>query len=91
MKKLLLLNVLLCLQLSFAMAQLNTPNLILPANNAIFISPNETLDWAAVTGATTYEYKLGTIANLAGVQAQSIPEARLQRQIYFLAQRIIGR
>ena len=72
MKKLLLLNVLLCLQLSFAMAQLNTPNLILPANNAIFISPNETLDWAAVTGATTYEYKLGTIANLAGVQAQSI-------------------
>jgi hypothetical protein len=53
-------------------AQLNTPNLISPANLSVNVSPDALLDWAAVTGATSYEYKLATTPNLSQISAQTV-------------------
>ena len=71
MKKIitLLLSIICYLQVS---AVLNVPSLLSPANGSTNNAPNEILDWGTSTGATAYQYKLGTIASLAGVNAQTI-------------------
>ena len=53
-------------------AILNVPSLVSPANGSTNNAPNEILDWGTSTGATAYQYKLGTIASLTGVNAQTI-------------------
>ncbi len=53
-------------------AILNVPTLLSPINGSTNNAPNEILDWGTSTGATAYQYKLGTIASLAGVNAQTI-------------------
>lgn len=39
------------------------PSLVSPSNNAINIAPSINLDWAAISGSTTYLYELDTTAN----------------------------
>jgi hypothetical protein len=58
---------------SFAI--LSTPSLVAPSNGAVNQAPNELLDWGFSSGATAYEYKLGTVSSLNGVPIQSVSGA----------------
>jgi len=71
MKKFILISILFFTLYNTSNATLTTPGIVSPFNGATNQNPNVQIDWSSVTGATNYEFKLGTNPTLSGVPAQS--------------------
>jgi len=67
MKKIFLISILFFTLYNTSNATLTTPGIVSPFNGATNQNPNVQIDWSSVTGATNYEFKLGTNPTLSGV------------------------